>query len=267
VTQNGSDAVLFCFEVNDSSCRPRLPSVAGATFVSRGVHAELHIPHMLPQVPRFRLGSVFVRLDLLRRLNDEGHSSASFLREEQPMKLAARRTRSLKRGFTLIETALATVIVGTGVLSIVAAQQAFHTQNSWSTHSTIAARLGNEIREMTLQLPRHDPVTGQAFWGIESNESDVEQFDDLDDFDGDDSGLVFSAALGNGPLNARRERILDMEGWSQTVLVQNVDPYDITSVVPNNSTPMLKVTVIVEFQGPYDDEPVEMTRVSWVAPQ
>ena len=38
------------------------------------------------------------------------------------------RTRS---GFTLIETALATVIVGLGVIAIIAAQQAFHQQNGW----------------------------------------------------------------------------------------------------------------------------------------
>ena len=37
--------------------------------------------------------------------------------------------RSARGGFTLIETALATVIVGVGVLAIVAAQQAFHKQN------------------------------------------------------------------------------------------------------------------------------------------
>ena len=70
------------------------------------------------------------------------------------------------RAFTLLETALATIIVGVGVLSIVAAQQAFHIQNAWSTHASIATALGNEIREMTLNLPRHDPVTGQAFWGV-----------------------------------------------------------------------------------------------------
>lgn len=185
------------------------------------------------------------------------------------MMVAARRVRSLKRGFTLIETALATVIVGSGVLAIVAAQQAFHRQNSWSTHATIASRLGNEIREMTLQLPKNDPVTSAAYWGPEDNEADVEQFDDLDDFDGDGSGLIFSSALGNGPINARREIIANMDGWAQIVTVENVNPNDITETQANNSTSMIKVTVVVTFQNPFydEDEPVEMTRVSWVAPQ
>jgi prepilin-type N-terminal cleavage/methylation domain-containing protein len=188
--------------------------------------------------------------------------------EERRMSVTTRHFRALKRGFTLIETALATVIVGSGVLAIVAAQQAFHKQNFWSTHATIAARLGNEIREMTLQLPRNDPVTGAAFWGPEENEtSDVELFDDLDDFDGDGSGLIFSEALGNGPLNARREKIANMEGWAQIVKVDNVEPHDITVNAPHNSTPMIRVTVTVTYQRDSDDDPVEMTRVSWVAPQ
>lgn len=66
------------------------------------------------------------------------------------------------RGFTLIEAALATVIVGVGVLAIVEAQQSFHRKNLWAVQSGVATRLGNEIREMTLNLPRHDPVTGHA---------------------------------------------------------------------------------------------------------
>src|SRR5205085_1701817 len=76
----------------------------------------------------------------------------------------AMRTPRARRGFTLIETALATIIVGVGVIALVEAQQAFHVQNSWSSNASIATRLGNEIREMTLNLPQHDPVTGTAFW-------------------------------------------------------------------------------------------------------
>lgn len=171
-----------------------------------------------------------------------------------------------RRGFTLIETALATVIVGVGVLAMVAAQQGFHKQNGWSTHASIATRLGNEIREMTLNLPRNDPVTGAAFWGAETNETFVGAFDDLDDFDGSGDGLIFSAELGNGPLNARREVIPDMTGWAQEVYVYNVDPFDIQSVEADNSTAMMLVEVVVTYQAPGETQPREMTRVSWIAP-
>jgi len=172
-----------------------------------------------------------------------------------------------QRGFTLIETALATVIVGVGVLSMVAAQVAFHRQNSWSTHASIAERVGNEIREITLNLPRFDPVTGNAVWGVEDGEVTLADYDDVDDFDGDGEGLVFSAALGNGPINARREIISDMTGWTQVVLVRNVDPYDVMAEdVADGSSDMVMVEVVVTYQGPNDLDPLEMTRVTWITP-
>ncbi len=172
-----------------------------------------------------------------------------------------------RSGFTLLETALAIVIISTGVLAMMAAQQAFHQKNGWSSQVSIGTRLGNEIREMTLNLPRRDPVTGAAHWGPESNELSFDDYDDLDDFDGSaGTGLIFSAELGNGPVNARREIIPDMAGWSQTVTVKNVNPFDINAVVSDGSTEMVKIEVLIEYQGPMDDAPHEITRVSWIAP-
>lgn len=173
-------------------------------------------------------------------------------------------------GFTLIETALAIVIVGVGVLAMMSAQQAFHRKNRWSTHASTATWLANEIREMTLALPRHDPVTGTSFWGPEPTEVSIADFDDLDDFDGEDGdGVIFSSALGNGPVNARREIIPNMEGWSQTVFVYNVDPKNIAAPPDPNldgTTTMMRIEVVVSYQGPTDAEPIEIVRVSWISP-
>ncbi len=171
------------------------------------------------------------------------------------------------RGFTLIETALATIIIGTGVLAIVSAHQAFYKQNEWSTHASTGQRLGNEIRELTLHLPRHDPVTGISYWGPEPTEFEVEDFDDLDDFDGEDgTGIVFSEAMGNGPISALGYPMTDMAGWSQRVFVENVDPFDLTTVVGDGATDMVRMRVIVEYQGVGDPAPREITRVTWIAP-
>jgi prepilin-type N-terminal cleavage/methylation domain-containing protein len=74
-----------------------------------------------------------------------------------------RTARRAGRGFTLIETALATVIVGVGVLALLDAQAAFHVSNDWSTHAATGTYLANEIRELTRKLPNHDPVTGLYF--------------------------------------------------------------------------------------------------------
>ena len=68
-------------------------------------------------------------------------------RTRSPRSRRSRRGASIRAGFTLIETALTTIIVGVGVLAIVAAQSAFHQKNDWSSHASIAMHLGNEIRE------------------------------------------------------------------------------------------------------------------------
>lgn len=169
------------------------------------------------------------------------------------------------RGFTLIETALATIIVGVGVLALVAAQQAFHAQNGWSTHASIALRLGNEIREMTLNLPQHDPVTDLEIWGAEPGEATFEDYDDLDDFD----NISFSALDGSGPINAQREIIPNMDGWAQVVDVFNVNPQDIAAVpIGNGESDMMMVRVTITYLGPGDLEPAPVvTTVSWLAPK
>ena len=177
--------------------------------------------------------------------------------------------RRLRRGFTLIETALTTVIVGVGVLAMVTAQSAFLQQNVWSTRVSVAERLGNEIRELTVNLPRHDPVNGAATWGPETGEASVLDFDDLDDFDGLGDGTVFSSADENGHIDARRRVIPNMEGWGQVVEVFSVDGSNIAAepgTVADGASDMVRVRVIVEYQGPADDAPREITRVTWIAP-
>ncbi len=180
--------------------------------------------------------------------------------------------RVRRHGFTLIESALATIIIGVGVLSIVQAQQAFHQKNAWSTHVSTATWLGNEIREMTLNLPRHDPVTGDAFWGPEPDtELTIFDYDDLDDFDGvAGNGLLFSAipvaGVVNGPRNSRREIIQNMDGWEQTIFVDMVDPFDISSPPVDPTFYLMRMTVIVTYQGFSDVSPREVTTVSWIAP-
>lgn len=109
---------------------------------------------------------------------------------------ARRMTRTRRRGFTLLETSFATVIIGVGVLAVIEAQQAFLTKNAWSSNASTATLLANEIRERTRAFPRHDQFSGGLYltnpadiatftgWGPEGDETSPEDFDDLDDFDG-----------------------------------------------------------------------------------
>ncbi|MBM43942.1 MAG: hypothetical protein CMJ36_02870 [Phycisphaerae bacterium] len=179
-----------------------------------------------------------------------------------------RRPTTIPRGFTIVETAVAIVIIGTGVLGLVAAQQAWHDQSAWAERAAVATRLGNEIREMTFNVSRHDPVTGAATWGPESNEVGLEDFDDLDDFDGaDGTGLVLSGSDGTGPVNAMRQLIPGMTHWTQTIRVFNVDPGDVNTDVLDAASDMMRVEVVIDWQGPGEAEPVMMTTVGWLAPR
>lgn len=233
---------------------------------------------------------------------------------EPAMKGTRRRgRRASRRGFTLMETALTTVIIGVGVLAMIEAQQAFMRTNNWSTQAATATYLANEIREMTRKLPRHDPVTGLYLtgappgttlhgWGPEPGEMTARDFDDIDDFDGmtfrndgtsgvsdydlpgpiDAFGNVIPEILANGEVMTDGEGdARPMQGWSQFVSVQKIDPFNMAQVRPDDYTvaPVppdfaglrvdqfpLRVSVTVRYQGPFDSQPSDIVTVSWVVP-
>jgi prepilin-type N-terminal cleavage/methylation domain-containing protein len=220
-----------------------------------------------------------------------------------------------RRAFTLIETSLALVIIGVGVLALVEAQQSFIKSNGWSTHAATATYLANEIRERTRRLPKHDPVTGLYFanngsgggaalngWGPEQGEVGVDDYDDLDDFDG--LTLAFNGTPGRddgdlpGPIDAfgavipeinangaamqdQDGRPMNLQGWAQRIEVRKVDPtnfntvYDNDEVLPADGSGFrglavdqfpLRVTVTVTYQGPFDTEPNIAAVVTWIVP-
>lgn len=187
---------------------------------------------------------------------------------------APRRRRAA--GFTLIEAALTTVIVGTGVLAIVAAQQAYHQKNAWSQRTGTAMLLANEIREMTWSMPLTDPQGGEVR-GAE--ESSVSLFDDLLDFAGTIDGAGFGSGVtfganGDypGPINAMRGVIPEMSRWSQHIRIASVQPdnigADFGDTIGLVSDPeMLRVTVTVSYQEPQADQPEPVTTLTWVVPK
>ena len=140
-----------------------------------------------------------------------------------------RRISSPRRAFTLIETSLATVIVGVGVLASIEANTSFLQKNAWSTNTSTATFLANELREMTRRFPRHDRYSGGLYfedinnhtgfqgWGPEPNEILIDpitfailgfDFDDLDDFD----GALFGSATTTLPFTQRFDGPIDAFG-------------------------------------------------------
>ncbi|HYF15283.1 MAG TPA: prepilin-type N-terminal cleavage/methylation domain-containing protein [Phycisphaerales bacterium] len=218
----------------------------------------------------------------------------------QPVRVREARGR---RAFTLLESLMALIVVGVGVLAFVDAQSSFHRSNGWSSRAATGMLLANELREFTRHLPRHDPVTGLTLngatltgWGRDTGETAnaTADIDDLDDLDGVTFG---SGGTFPGPINAFGEVIPEVEingdesisggqtvplvGWSQRVLVDKVDPYNFVTAradnyqqaasaslpfIPVDSFP-LRVTVIVSHQGLSDSTATEVTRVSWVVPR
>lgn len=213
------------------------------------------------------------------------------------------------RGFTLIETALATVIISVGVLALLEAQATFTRSNDWSTESARGVYLATELRERLRRLPRHDPQTGLwvegagasatlTGWGPEEGTDrtvgSYKYYDDLDDYDGltfgtggdydgpiDAAGRVIPATDVDGTVVLdEEEQSVPMLGWSQSVRVEKVDPFNpstvlakdyskaatsTTSAVPVDEFP-LRVTVTVTYQGPFDTSPREMAKLVWVQP-
>ena len=69
------------------------------------------------------------------------------------------------------------------------------------------------------------------------------------------------------PINAQRQTIANMNGWSQVIRVQNVlaDNISSTFAQPLGSTPVVRITVSVRYQGPRDAAPKTITQLTWLA--
>jgi hypothetical protein len=182
-----------------------------------------------------------------------------------------------------METMLAVVIVGVGIVAIVYAQRHFLYQNLWSTHAATATYLANEVREVMRGLPRHDPETDGLYftnpddpstlegWGAEPNELDPRDFNDVDDF----SNAVFGAATDlpqwlidegftryAGPVDAFGDVVPQVD-WDGTVPLIEVDgqqvpmPMDswtqivrVQKVAPNDfNTPVPRNTRLLDIDG------------------
>ncbi len=212
--------------------------------------------------------------------------------------------RRAARAFTLLETTLATVIIAVGVLALIEAQEVFSRNNDFSSAAATGAYLAGELRERMRSLPRHDPVTGLYFrtvnssaelvgWGRESGELSVTDFTDLDDYDGvvfgsggafagpiDSTGAVVPEIGPDGLPLTQNDVEVPLRGWSQSVLVEKVDPQNFNTVRGHAYTRAavgtfpgldvdqfpLRVTVTVRYTAPGATAAREMAKVVWIAP-
>jgi type II secretory pathway pseudopilin PulG len=156
------------------------------------------------------------------------------------------------RGFTLIEAAMTTAIIGIAFVAVMELFAACTKQNRYANHTTTAMMLAEHVREMMIGLPFADPNPLSAVFGAETGES-LETYDDLDDF----NGLSF-----NPPVDAQRQAIPELSQYTQTVSVVAADPNQPS--VGGTAGKALRVRVVVTYR-PGSSSPVEQVySLSWL---
>ena len=122
------------------------------------------------------------------------------------------------KGFSLIEIAIATIIIGLGVTALLMTLTAGTKVNDASQNRTQAAFLAQEIREWTLRLP----------------------FDNLS---------AMNNVTYNPPRDGQGNAITNLTGWGQTITMTWRNPANIASVVTNGSSDMVYIQVAVAKQS------------------
>ncbi|MCC6579203.1 MAG: prepilin-type N-terminal cleavage/methylation domain-containing protein [Phycisphaeraceae bacterium] len=150
------------------------------------------------------------------------------------------RRAQLRAGFTLIEVALATMIVGVGFVAMLQLYAACTMQNGAAGDITAATLLAGNVRERLADTP----------------------FDDLESFDG---------ATYGPPIDAQGNALADMSAFAQAIDVVPVLPNKLSanSTNPNEIskgtyTGALRVTVRILRRSSPSASFGEAYRVSWV---
>lgn len=123
-----------------------------------------------------------------------------------------------RRGFTLIESAIVTVIIGVGAVSLLELLAAGTTSNMNGAEVTTGVNLAKQIRELTLQSTFDDTIT----------------------LDGEAFDPPFDA--GNNPIN-------QLAGWKQSIKVQPVNPDKLTQTLASTEPEAVRVTVTITRNG------------------
>jgi len=160
--------------------------------------------------------------------------------------------RKHRRGFTLIEAAMTTAIVGIAFVAALELFAACTKQNRAGGQMTVAMMLAQHAQEMTIGLPFTDPNPLTATFGAETGETPA-TYDDIDDF----NGRSFSP-----PIDALRQPINELSQYTQTVTVAPVSVNQPGSA--GTAGAAVRMSVTISYQ-PTGASPVETVyRYSWL---
>jgi len=152
-----------------------------------------------------------------------------------------KNVRAGRDGFTLIEVAVATAIIGLALAALLGAVASGTRTNNAGKKLTQAVFLAQEIREWTIRLPFSDPDPGDADNPPGPDGSDPQVFvDDLDDL----MDVTYSP-----PRDGVGSPIADMTPWSETITLTWRDAANLTSTVSAGSSNVIHVQVDISCQG------------------
>lgn len=161
-----------------------------------------------------------------------------------------RTTRVVARGFTLIEVAIATAIIGIGVAALMVAMSAGTRANKAGNDLTQAVFLAQEVRERTLSLPFDDPDSADAATEPGPNGTSPQTFvDDLNDL----MDVTYTP-----PRDGRGNPITELSQWSQEIKITWVQPNSLTTEDLTKQSDVVRVDVtILKSQQ-------EISKTSWL---
>ncbi len=148
------------------------------------------------------------------------------------------KTRAFNRaGFTLIETALAIVIVSLAVGGMLQLLAVGTQSNISGTEMTTAINLTKNIKELSTRLAFQDPANPSSAFTPESTLATANDIWDL-------NNLSLSP-----PVDVRGVAIPAYENWTQKITVQTVLPRQLVAAQPNDPTqPTAMITVTILHQ-------------------
>lgn len=159
------------------------------------------------------------------------------------------------RGFTLIEVLVSIIIIGMGIVALLASAASSTKVNDSGRKLTSASFLAQEIREWTIKLPFSDPDTGDQDNPPGPDGSDPQYFvDDLDDLSGtNNEGVTYSP-----PRDGQGAPIADMTNWSQQIELTWRDPDSLNTVVGVGASDVIYVQVTILHKG------MEVLKTGWI---
>jgi len=154
-------------------------------------------------------------------------------------------------GFSLVEILISIILVGLSITALVFASNSFTMANGAGADLSTAEFLVEQIREMTTLLPVRDPDVDTWTTLGPNGESDVANYNDVDDFDG------FNSATLGAPIDALGNPLSDLAAFSQGVTVDWVSQSNFNQI-STSATPFVRVTATVALNGR------EICSASWI---